>query len=302
MKKGIRTRQRAHVSLESSRQVPLNPAIGKGVSFMSGGFKVLARELLPKRYQVPAKYWYGWLVGTLEAELELLALILRNQDRVIDVGGNRGMYTYHFWKIGAKVEVFEPNPACSRILSAWATGRPDMNIHSVALSSCAGSAHLHIPVDKSGIEHDASASIENTGFAHARDLSVSLQTLDSYQFEGVQLIKIDVEGHECSVIEGAATTITSSKPALLVEIEQRHNNRPIAEVFRKILGFGYRGFFLGSEGLTPLENFDVSIHQSMDNFDRPKRQYINNFLFLHDSRLANGRYDGLIKERGRLRT
>lgn len=269
---------------------------------MSNGLKILARELLPKRYQVPVKYWYGWLVRTLEVELEFLRLIVRNQDHVIDVGGNRGIYTYHLWKLGAKVEVFEPNPTCSRILEAWAGGRPDMNVHSVALSSCAGYSHLHIPVDESGIEHDASASIENPGFAPARDLLVSLQTLDSYQFEGVQLIKIDVEGHECSVIEGAAATITSSKPALLVEIEQRHNDRPIREVFEKILGFGYQGFFMGREGLTPLENFNPTVHQSMDNFDHPNRRYINNFLFFHASRLANGQYDMIVKGKGRLFT
>lgn len=269
---------------------------------MSGRLKILARELLPKRYQVPVKYWYGWLLGTLEVELDFLRLIVRNHDRVIDVGGNRGIYTYYLWRLGAKVEVFEPNPECARILTVWATGRPNMNVHSVALSSCAGSAHLHIPVDESGIEHDASASIENPGFAHARDLSVPLQTLDSYGFEGVQLIKIDVEGHEYSVIEGAASTITGSKPALLVEIEQRHNDRPISEVFGKIRGFGYQGFFMGREGLTPLENFNAEVHQSMDNFDHPNGRYINNFLFLHGSRLTNGQYDALVKERGQLLT
>jgi FkbM family methyltransferase len=269
---------------------------------MSSAIKIFARELLPKRYQVPVKYWYGWLLGTLEVELEFLRLIVRNHDRVIDVGGNRGIYTYYFWKMGAKVEVFEPNPACACILAAWAAGRPDMNVHAVALSSCAGSAHLHIPVDESGIEHDASASIENPTFAHARDLLVPLQTLDSYRFEGVQLIKIDVEGHECSVIEGAAATITSSKPALLVEIEQRHNDRPIREVFEKILGFGYQGFFMGRGALTSLENFDAAVHQSMDNFDHPNRRYINNFLFLHRGRLANGEYGTLVKGKGGLLT
>jgi FkbM family methyltransferase len=269
---------------------------------MSYGLKILVRDLLPKRYQVPAKYWYGWLRGTLEVEMEFLGLIIRNRDRVIDIGGNRGIYTYRFWKMGAKVEVFEPNPACSRILGAWAAGRPDMNVYSVALSSCAGSANLHVPVDGSGVEHDASASIENAGFAHARAQLVPLQTLDSYQFEDVQLIKIDVEGHEYSVIEGAVSTITSSKPALLVEIEQRHNGRPIAEVFGKILDFGYQGFFMGREGLTPLENFDAAVHQSMDNFDDTKRRYINNFLFLHLTRIANGHYDALVKDRGQLLT
>lgn len=264
---------------------------------MTNKLKTLVRDLLPKRYQVPAKYWYSWFRGAIEEEMKFLELIVRNHDRVIDVGGNRGIYAYQLWKLGARVEVFEPNPTCFRVLKAWAAGKPDVNIHSVALSSRAGSANLHIPIDGSGVEHDASASIENEGFAHARDQLVPLQTLDSYRFEGVSLIKIDVEGHEYSVIEGAATTLASSMPALLVEIEQRHSGRPIGEVFEKILGFGYQGFFMGRDGLTSLENFDAARDQSMENFGVSKEPYINNFLFLHRGRLADGEYGALVDGR-----
>jgi FkbM family methyltransferase len=264
---------------------------------MSNNMKTHLRNLLPKRYQVPAKYWYGKLHGTLEAEMNLLDSIVRSHDKVIDIGGNRGIYAYRLWRLGAKVEVFEPNPTCYAVLSAWAAGKPDVSLHSVALSNHEGSANLHIPIDESGVEHDASASIENAGFAHARDQLVPLRTLDSYGFEGLNLIKIDVEGHEYGVIEGAEVTLASSKPALLVEIEQRHNGRPIGEVFEKILGHGYQGFFLGKDGLTSLAHFDVTHDQSMENFGESKGPYINNFLFLHRDRLADGEYVSLVDGR-----
>jgi len=229
--------------------------------------------------------------------MKLLSLIVRKHNRVIDVGGNRGIYAYWLSKLGAKVEVFEPNPICFDVLSPWATRKPDVNLYSVALSSSEGSANLHIPVDESGVEHDASASIENIDFAHARDQLVPLQTLDSHEFKDVALIKIDVEGHEYAVIEGAASTLASSKPALLVEIEQRHSNRPIDEVFQKILAFGYRGFFMRSGKLSDLRNFDAETHQSMENFIGSTKPYINNFLFLHQDKLAHGEYAKLIDGR-----
>jgi FkbM family methyltransferase len=188
------------------------------------------------------------------------------------------------------VEVFEPNPICFRVLETWAAGKPGVRLHSVALSNQSGSANLHIPIDGSGVEHDASASIEQTGFTTARDQLVSLQTLDSYQFDNVTLIKIDVEGHEYSVIEGAVGTIASSRPALLIEIEQRHSARPIDEIFQKIIGLGYQGFFLENGKLRTLEKFDPLRHQSMENFGSGKDSYINNFLFLHHSRLENMEY------------
>jgi FkbM family methyltransferase len=101
--------------------------------------------------------------------MKFLGYLVRSQDLVVDVGGNRGIYAYQFWKLGARVEVFEPNPACSRVLSAWAAGKAGVNVHSLALSSHAGSANLHIPIDESGIKHDSSASIENAGFLHTHD-------------------------------------------------------------------------------------------------------------------------------------
>jgi len=258
------------------------------------GLKTHLRDSLPKRYQVPAKYWYSWLRGALEPEMKFLELIVQNNDRVIDVGGNRGVYAYPLWRLGARVEVFEPNPICCDVLTTWAAGKPAVSVHSVALSSHPGSANLHIPIDAAGVEHDASASIESTGFAHARHAPVSLQTLDSFEFEGVTLIKIDVEGHEYSVIDGATETLKVWRPALLVEIEQRHCDRPIAKVFERILGFGYRGFFMRDGELQALNKFDLAQDQSMQSFNGSSESYINNFLFLHHARLAAGEYGALV--------
>ena len=131
-----------------------------------------------------------------------------------------------------------------------------MKIHTVALSDREGSANLLIPVDPSGVEHDASASIEHGKFARARKELVLLRTLDSFSFDHVSLIKIDVEGHEYSVLQGAKATLANSKPALLIEIEQRHSVRPIAEVFRELMRVGYRGFFLRGRHLVTINEFD----------------------------------------------
>ncbi len=96
------------------------------------------------------------------------------------------------------------------------------------------------------------------------------------------------------MIEAAAATIAASRPALLVEIEQRHSSRPIGEVFAKVQGLGYQGFFVERGRITALENFDASRHQSMANFDGGKGRYINNFLFLHRDRITNREYEAVV--------
>lgn len=222
--------------------------------------------------------------------MKILELIVQNNDRVIDIGGNRGIYAYQLWKRGARVEVFEPNPTCYRVLEAWVIGKPGIHVHSVALSNSTGTATLHIPIDEEGVMHDASASIEHADFAHAKNQLVYLNTLDSYGFQNVRFIKIDVEGHEQKVIEGALETIRTSLPILLIEIEQRHNSQPIGCIFERLIGLGYQGFFLGQGGLTSLEEFDVARDQTIDNFGKQKGRYINNFLFFHQDRLNAGEY------------
>lgn len=252
--------------------------------------KLFLRELLPPGFQVPVKYWYSWCNATLEPELKLLRLLVRPGDRVVDVGGNRGIYAYRLWKLGACVEVFEPNPACVGVLRAWAAGKPEVHVHPVGLSNREGSASLHIPVDGSGVEHDASASLEHAGFERARNEKIAIRTLDGYAFDQVKLIKIDVEGHEASVLEGARATLARSRPALLVEVEQRHCVKPIDEVFNLVLSQGYRGFYLIESHLRSLITFDLAFHQSIRNFGRPGQLYINNFVFLPRERLDRGEY------------
>ena len=261
---------------------------------MLNHIKQQIRDWLPARYQVPVKYYYARLAKHLEEEMRLLPLLVRPGGRVADVGGNRGVYAYWLWRMGAAVEIFEPNTACAAVLAAWAAGRPQVHVHPVALSDHEGSACLHIPVDERGVEHDASASLEHDSGAGSRERQVPLRTLDSFGFEDLCFIKIDVEGHELAVLNGAVSTLARSLPALLVEIEQRHHEEPIGVIFASMARLGYLGWFLRHGRLTALDQFDVACDQSMDRFGGRKADYINNFLFLHRSKVQSGDYGKLL--------
>jgi FkbM family methyltransferase len=251
------------------------------------------RDVIPKRFQVAAKFWYGWLRGTLEPEMGILPRLVHPDARVIDVGGNRGIYAYQLWRLGCRVAIFEPNPICCLVLKAWSLDKPTISVHPVALSAQPGEARLHIPIDEAGVEHDASASLEHVDFAKARDQLVPIATLDSFDYGDVALIKIDVEGHERSVLRGAAATLARAKPALLIEIEQRHNKEPLQQIFATIESAGYRGFYLKESRLRDLREFDADRDQSMTHFGSSGARYINNFLFLHQDRLGAGAYESL---------
>ncbi|UUL82465.1 FkbM family methyltransferase [Sphingomonas qomolangmaensis] len=259
-----------------------------------GRTKALVREGLPARWRVPAKYWHARLNRTLEPEMRLLRWLVPSGARAIDVGGNYGAYAYALHRLGARVEVFEPNPMCLAALQAWAAGRPGLGVHDCALSAVDGSAALGIPVDSEGVEHDAAASIERLGEGARRVVKVALRRLDSFGITDAALLKIDVEGHEAEVIEGALATIAASCPAILIEIEQRHRGAPIAAMFERIESLGYHGFFLKDEVLVPVAGFRPTLHQSLAALGVAGGGYYNNFLFLARSRVAAGEYQALL--------
>lgn len=258
-----------------------------------GSIKSVARNALPQRWQVPIKYWYSKARGDLEPEMELLEFLISQGDHVVDIGGNRGIYAYRFRRLGARLDVFEPNPDCAGVLRGWAAGDPQVTVHQVALSARAGTAQLHVPVDDHGIEHDASASIEASHAGNTRDLDVELKSLDSFGFTQPALVKIDVEGHESSVIAGASETLQRAHPVLIVEIEQRHNERPIADIFAEIEALGYAGYFLIEGKLRSLATFDPAKHQPLEAFGAAPSDYHNNFIFLGLEQLRGGRHRAL---------
>ena len=121
---------------------------------------------------------------------------------------------------------------------------------------------------------------------------VNLSTIDLFcnenKIDKINLLKIDVEGHESQVITGGRETILKSKPMLLVEIEKRHlTHLSMEAIFRQILELGYTGFFLKNGHRKSLSEFSYELHQEpfleRSNHLGIRKEfqtcYINNFIF-----------------------
>jgi FkbM family methyltransferase len=106
--------------------------------------------------------------------------------------------------------------------------------------------------------------------------------------QAIDLVKIDVEGHEFEVVKGGEQTLRQHQPMMLIEIEQRHHDtESIATIWKFIEALGYAGFFLNRETLTfdPLDTFRVEVHQRPE--DMGTHRYINNFLFIPRAAATN---------------
>jgi len=242
-------------------------------------FASRTRKLLPLRLQPPVRYHYERWRGLLERELPLFCSLIKPHDIVVDVGANAGIYVHALRRRGAIVEAFEPQPTCSAVLRAYAAANPGIHVHETALGASVTTARLTVPLDAGRLAR-GSATLIPVSTAVGETIDVAVRTLDSYRLDPIAAMKIDVEGAELEVLRGATLTIAFARPTLLVEIEQRHHDRPIADVFAYIEGQGYDGaFLLPGRGLRPLAEFDGDEHQRVDEAGRPTGVYINNFLF-----------------------
>jgi FkbM family methyltransferase len=231
------------------------------------------------RLVLPARYWYRRLRGRADPELTVLEGLVRRGSIAVDVGANIGEYTYALARHAARVVAFEPLPECLALIRA--ARLPNVEIHPVALSSRAGSLPLHVPVAAELGEDTGKASFSRPEGAH-RTVEVPVRTLDEMRLTNVSVIKIDVEGHEQPILEGARGTILRETPLLLIEIEQRHLANPIEEVLSAIEALGYAGYYLEGRGrFRSIATFSEAVHQRPYLSDDANPAYVNNFFFVH---------------------
>jgi FkbM family methyltransferase len=249
--------------------------------------RVQAMERLPRAWRPSASFHYYSMRSLLEPELLIACRALKERSRAIDVGANEGVYTHAFARTGARVEAFEPQPESLEVLRAYARSRPQVHVHGYALGAAAGTAVLEVP-RRDGKPLTGHARLLRPP-AHKQEEAlgrpessfvVEVRTLDSFAFDDVAMIKIDVEGHELDVLRGAHETIKRNRPLILVEIEQRHMSVPMAGVFEELSAMDYVGKFLHPlAGLRPLREFVPGDHQDARKADTPRALYINNFFF-----------------------
>jgi FkbM family methyltransferase len=182
---------------------------------------------------LPARLYYPYKIAKeanrAEPELAILREIVPADRTAVDVGANRGIYSYALSRVASRVEAFEPNPALARFVGRMLGRRA--RVHAVALSDRAGTATLHVPSTDAGVSLHLLGSLTNVHVTRdIAEVEVALATLDGFDFADVGFIKIDVEGSEREVIEGAARTIARDRPNLLVELLNHPHRDPRAEV------------------------------------------------------------------------
>jgi hypothetical protein len=78
------------------------------------------------------------------------------------------------------------------------------------------------------------------------------------------------------------------RPAVLIEVEERHKTDSVLAVASFFSKIGYEGFFFLDNKLRSIREFDPSRHQDRSNLDSMSRRvgvYVNNFLYIPTERV-----------------
>lgn len=181
---------------------------------------------------VPSSYYYARRIADEatwgEHELHSLDAIVQGGGTAIDAGANQGVFAFALSTIVDRVEAFEPNPDCARFAQRMLGARA--RVHEIALSNKTGSADFIVPVSKEGTVLHLGGKLMRAGtqLSNNRRFNVQVRTLDSYKFENVRAIKVDVEGSELQVLEGGQETISRFRPPLIVELLTGAYSDPVA--------------------------------------------------------------------------
>ena len=203
---------------------------------------------------------------------------------IFDVGANIGSYSKMVRNLDAKsnVHAFEPNPAVFGALENCAR-QFEFHANHLALGDALGKINLFLHPQADRSEHASvyRSVIEDIHGSSAIMAEVVISTVDDYAafhaVSKIDLLKIDTEGHELSVLQGARRMLNDKKIEV-IHFEFNEMNvasRIFLRDFWSLLS-DYRIYRMFPDGLLEIQNYSaptceifayqniVAIHNSSD--------------------------------------
>ena len=153
-----------------------------------------------------------------ESENRIMARYLRAGDVAVDIGANIGTTTLAMARAGGPdglVIAFEPQPLVAQCLAASLTLNEITNtrVMTMAVSAITGVTRM---------DFAAAMDLGNLGAACVGDHGdvVAALALDDLALARLSLLKVDVEGHEWPVFQGARQTIATCQPVVYFEAKR----------------------------------------------------------------------------------
>lgn len=167
---------------------------------------------------------YGEFAGD---EVDSILSMVRPGDHVLDLGANIGFHTLALAAAvgpSGQVTSVEPQRFCFQLLCANVTLNQLTTVTCLRAAVGAAPGHCTVPRLDPTLRHNAGATtVSLDALANGPTDIVPMVTVDSLDLARCDLIKIDTEGFESQVVEGAHRTLDTHRPVLYIEVHDREN-------------------------------------------------------------------------------
>ena len=176
------------------------------------------RRILPRRWKDAIKRRIGKPLTRLQPDWKILEVIgpVERPHVVFDVGAHDGWFLHSWkdWCPQAEIHAFDPAVEAYEKSKELYDGDPSLHFNNVGVGRAAGTLELNVMED-SRVSNSFLPPVDETWkeidyhYGAITRRSVSVITLDDYAraIPSIYLIKIDVQGFELQVLEGAVETL-----------------------------------------------------------------------------------------------
>ena len=141
----------------------------------------------------------------------------------LDIGSNIGQWTRPLAKRFESIVCFEPNP---NFRECFKKNIQEKNV-------------LLWPYGLSDREHKAKQDFNST-VLHEDDGDIDCRTLDSFGLTNVDFVKIDVDGFEVALLNGAKQTLIKNNPVINIEMKKDKRNNITQQCASILKDLGYK--------------------------------------------------------------
>ena len=150
---------------------------------------------------------------------------------IADVGAHVGLWSRPMMRRANTkyIWAFEPNNSVRECYVLNMGGFDNYSIYPVALGHKNMKGFLNVETDNSG----------NTNVHPPRSGNTEIRTLDSFNFEHLDYIKVDVEGFEYNFLQGAVDTLNRCRPFVHLEMKSKNMRNSKDDFYRFMKNIGY---------------------------------------------------------------
>ncbi|BAZ83347.1 FkbM family methyltransferase [Sphaerospermopsis kisseleviana CS-549] len=142
---------------------------------------------------------------------------------IFDVGANQGQFLHLMQEelkgIPSQIHSFEPSKYTYAVLSEASKPYDNVVLNNLALGKQIGEAELHYDTTGSGLASLYKRRLDHFAIDFKYSETIKVDTLDNYclnyDIQWIDLLKLDVEGHELDILSGAVKMLKNCKIGMI---------------------------------------------------------------------------------------